>query len=64
MASRAKMLAPLEAAYRSGVMERIGDILARLPELRAVMQQREVALMDCDAYARKVCDVLCVGRNV
>ncbi len=54
MASKQRILVPLEATFRSGLIERLGDVLTRLPELRALLQQREMAITDADAYARKV----------
>ena len=38
----------------SGMVERLGEVLHRLPELAAVMKAQEDVGTDCDAYARMV----------
>ena len=61
MASRQRILVPLEATFKSGIVERLGDVLQRLPDLRTLLQQRETAITDADAYARKVRDRVAVA---
>ncbi len=41
-------------AVPPGILERLGDVLTSLPELRSLLQQRETAVTDLDSYARKV----------
>jgi hypothetical protein len=54
IASKADIWSSVEMAFRGGMLERLGDVSLRLPEVRGLIQVKEECITDCDAYQRKV----------